>query len=173
MRKYVVVFCSLWHKRSGFEGHNRKKNISKKVVFPAASSMLSKGWMMKTQRRWLWPWVEEAALTLTSVRNVPGRFSFARPVVVPSTRPVMGLALEYLDCASIKMTPLRRHTSGEKKQLLMSSEISHNNVGQSDLRQTLVWLAGRFSPRLHLPTPYPPPPSLPSVLLITSPCGGQ
>lgn len=66
-----------------------------------------------------------------------GETFFARPVVVPSTRPVMGLALEYLDCASIKMTPLRRQSSGKKKQLLMSSEISHNNVGQSDLRQTL------------------------------------
>lgn len=43
-----------------------------------------------------------------------GEIFFARPVV-PSTRPVMGLACEYLDCASIKMTPLRRQTSGEKK----------------------------------------------------------
>lgn len=29
---------------------------------------------MKTQTLWLWLWVEEAELTLTSVRNVPGRF---------------------------------------------------------------------------------------------------
>lgn len=99
-----------------------------------------------------------------------GKIFFAGPVVVPFTQPVTGPACEYLDCASIKMTPLQRQTNGKNKtkHLLMSSEISHNNVGRSDLRQTL---SGPFS--LHLlPSPPPPPPPL-SVLLITSPCGGQ
>ena len=98
-----------------------------------------------------------------------GKIFFAWPVVVPFSRPVTAPAREYLDCASIKMTPLRRRTDRKKKQhLLMSSEISHNNAGRSDLRQTLSGGAGPV-----LPPPTPPPPRrllLPLLLLLLSPC---
>lgn len=43
-----------------------------------------------------------------------GKIFFAWPVVVPFTRPVTAPACEYLDCASIKMTPLRHQANGEK-----------------------------------------------------------
>lgn len=58
-----------------------------------------------------------------------GKVFSARPAVAPFRRPVTGPAREYLDCAPIKMTPLRHQTNGKKKHLLMSSEISHNNAG--------------------------------------------
>lgn len=55
------------------------------------------------------------AVTLTMSRGSTSDFNkreecvreifFARPVVVPFTRPVTAPACEYLDCASIKMTP--------------------------------------------------------------------
>lgn len=58
-----------------------------------------------------------------------GEIFFAWPAVVPFARPVTGPACEYLECASIKMTPPSgdQWKKNKKKHLLMSSEISHNN----------------------------------------------
>lgn len=44
-----------------------------------------------------------------------GKIFFARPTVAPLSRPVTGPACEYLDCAPLKMTPLRHQTNGKKK----------------------------------------------------------
>lgn len=64
------------------------------------------------------------AVTLTMTRGssidfnkreeCAGKIFFARPVVVPFTRPVTAPACEYLDCASIKMTPSRHQANGKK-----------------------------------------------------------
>lgn len=64
-----------------------------------------------------------------------GEIFSVRPVVVPSTRPVTGPAGEYLDCAP-PPTPMFSDW-WKRKHLLMSTEISHNNAGRSDLSQTL------------------------------------
>ena len=102
---------ALWFWRYNKTGVAPKKDRDRMCVLSRLP--LNKGWMMKTQRRWLWPWEEEAALTLTSVRNVLGRFSLHGLLLFFFTRPVTGPACEYLDCASIKMTPLCPQTDGK------------------------------------------------------------
>lgn len=113
----------------------------------------NKALMIKTCRQRLWPQLEEAKLTLTSVRNELGRYSLARAVVVPLARPVTGPACEYLDCVAVKTTPLHNLTNcGEKKKkVLMSSRISHNNAGQSDVWPSSLCALDNFSAQRTIP----------------------
>lgn len=123
----------------------------------------------------------------TGRRNVLGRFSLHNPLLFLCccTRPAAASAGEYLACAAIKTTlplaptPLPTHTHTDvqththtlspdkrkgQKHLLMSSEISHNNAGRSDSRQTASGSTGPSSLLLFLSF---------YVLLITPPSAGQ
>lgn len=119
----------------------------------------------------------------TRRRNVPGRFSLHSRLLFLCccTRPAAASAGEYLTCAAIKTTPPTPplhypHTDAQththalspderkgQKHLLMSSEISHNNAGRSDSRQTPSGNTGLSS---HLLLSF-------YVLLITPPPARQ
>lgn len=149
----------LLRKCFGHKGRGFKDSVLSRLLLLLL--LFHKGWMMKTLRRWLWPWVEEAALTLTSVRNALGRF------------PLRGLLLFLLqDLSRVQIVntlivllskwPLPSSDQWERKKHFWCHLKFHTTM-----QDNLIW------GRRWLEDQACPPPSPLPTLLISSPRGGQ
>lgn len=126
------------------------------------SSPQDKDWIIKTLRQWLWLWVEETALTLTSVRNVLGRFSLCGLLL--SLQPDLS-QVQLVNTLTVPLLPpLCFQTDG--KENIFWCQLRFHTTMQDDL----IWVRHCLAVGPILPSS---PSPLLSVLLITSEPRGQ